>query len=138
MTTTENVRKAVESFFKESVRPVLFAGAGISVRAGLPTWGQYLTALAEQVHPRDPYTRHLMVNCIHLGQYSLAAEYFFLTEGLTDGEKITALTSPLRDYDPAAVSAIGALPFASYATTNYDRVLLDVFAKHNAKASPEV
>ncbi len=59
MTTAESVRTAVQAFFKDSLRPVLFAGAGISVRAGLPTWAQFLTALAEQARPRDPLTRHL-------------------------------------------------------------------------------
>jgi hypothetical protein len=79
-----------------------------------------------------------MVECIRTGQYTSAAEYVFLTEGLTDGEKNIALTTPFRDYDTSPVLSLAALPFASYVTTNYDRVLLDVFAQHNAKAAPEV
>jgi hypothetical protein len=138
MTTADAVLQAIAEFLAQATRPVLFAGAGVSVKAGLPTWDDYLTQLAEQIRPADQLTRHLMMECLRTRQYTRAAEYFFLSEGLTDGEKNRAITSPLQDYDVAKVAAITALPFAAYVTTNYDRVLLDAYASQFGKAASEV
>lgn len=138
MTNADTVRNAIARFFDESTRPVLFAGAGVSMRAGIPTWEQYLTGLAQKVRASDSPSADLMDRTIRSGQYTRAAEYFFLTEGLTDGERNTALTEPLRRYDAAQVIEIAKLPFSAYVTTNYDRVLLDAYAQQYGRAAEEV
>jgi hypothetical protein len=138
MTKAKTVCDALESFFEDAIRPVLFAGAGVSMKAGLPNWYDFVSGLAEQLRARDALTRHLMMECLGNRQYTRAAEYFFLSEGFTDGQKLQAISEPLRTYDASQVAPLAALPFASYVTTNYDRVLLDAYAKYSEKAAFEV
>lgn len=138
MTSPTAIQAAVYEFVTQSDRPVLFAGAGVSARAGLPTWDVYLTRLAEQTHPRDPFTLHLMKRHIDRRQFALAAEYFFLSDGLTDGEKLAALRDLLSGYDASAVVPLAALTFSSFVTTNYDRVLHDAYAEYCGRAPAEV
>jgi hypothetical protein len=138
MKTNNAVTESVKHFLAKASRPILFAGAGVSLRAGLPTWGTYLELLAEQIRPRDQLGRHQMLQCLQRREYTRAAEYFFLSDGLTDGEKLSALKAPLLEYDVTGLQCIGRLPFAAYVTTNYDRALLDVYARQSRKASIEV
>ncbi|HUN27213.1 MAG TPA: SIR2 family protein [Steroidobacteraceae bacterium] len=138
MTNAQVVVEALSSFFKSSTRPVLFAGAGVSMHAGLPSWKSYLAALAEQVRANDQLSRHQMVECLAKGQYTKAADYFFLSDGLTDGAKSDALTRLLSEYTADRLLPLSALPFSAYVTTNYDRALLDAYAKRHGRAAPEV
>ncbi len=53
------VAEAVERFFVDG-RKVLFAGAGVSSRAGLPVWGDLVTRLAAKVADFEPQSAELM------------------------------------------------------------------------------
>jgi hypothetical protein len=72
--------EAINRFFKESDVPVLFAGAGVSARAGLPTWKAYLAHLAGVASDFDAGTKYLMDKHIAEGKLDLAASYFFFVK----------------------------------------------------------
>ena len=128
----------VADFFRKSRDPVLFAGAGVSAKAGIPAWGDYLFGLAQVVEPHDPHTAALMMDMIRNKNYPLAATYYLLSPTMRDVDKYKAIRDPLLTYNSTSISALGKLPFKAYVTTNYDRVLHDVYAAEHGKAALEV
>ena len=68
-----DVALALNGFFAKSRLPVLFAGAGVSAKAGLPTWGAYLTGLGAAVFEYDEYTKFIIDRAIHDGALGDAA-----------------------------------------------------------------
>lgn len=125
-------------FFRQSRDPVLFAGAGISAKAGIPVWGDYLSGLAQVARPYAPYTYHQMEKEIHRKNYPLAATYYLLCADLRDAEKYKAIRDPLLTYDANEIAGLARLPFKAYVTTNYDRALHDIYASKHGKAALEV
>lgn len=124
MEITEEIRK----FLTTHESPVLFAGAGVSARAGIPTWGKYLEYLAEISRVYDPITRHIMMERIREGSYTDAAAYYYLCGKIPEAEKYQALSKPLREYDHTKIVALTDLPFTAFVTTNFDRALNDASA----------
>ena len=123
-----DITKAITDFISTHEAPVLFAGAGVSAKAGVPTWGEYLKRLAEISRPYDPLTRHIMMERIAEGNYTEAASYYFICSKIPEAEKYQALCQPLKEYDHKKIATLTDLPFTAYVTTNYDRVLHDAFA----------
>lgn len=128
----------VTDFFRQSQDPVLFAGAGVSAKAGIPVWGAYLSGLAQVARPHDPYTYHLMMDVIGRKNYPLAATYFLLCDKIRDADKYKAIRDPLFTYNSANIAMLASLPFKAYVTTNYDRALHDIYAAKYSKAALEV
>ena len=65
MTDKTNVAKAVLAHLQRSgLDPVLFSGAGVSMRAGLPDWKGLLTALAEGVRFKSALLANAMTESI--------------------------------------------------------------------------
>ncbi len=114
----------------------LFAGAGVSARAGLPVWSSYLELLAQVVEPKEHLIAELIRKRISEGSYLLAAHYYKTSTEIPKGERYAKLAEPFRSgkYDPRPLQALTALPFASVVTTNYDRALHDAYAATHGKS----
>lgn len=129
------VAEALDRFFAKSSEPVLFAGAGVSARAGVLTWGPLLDRLKEWIRSRDPQTANLMADYINEQDLITAADYFFLSKRVPEGERLKALVEHLTRYTPKDLLPVVRLPFHGFVTTNFDRCLLDAFAAANGKAA---
>lgn len=110
-------------------RPVtLFAGAGVSMRAGLPDWKDLLRGMAESIRSSDALTANKILECVIKGNLTLAAEYFWLTDNVLEGDKGKYLKSILSDTDASPLKPLAALPFANVITTNFDRAIFEAYA----------
>lgn len=133
-----DVANALELFFKKSSLPVLFAGAGVSARAGLPTWGTYLSSLGAAVSGYDQFTKYFIDKAVNDGALEDAATYYLMCRDMPESSKYIELVRPLKDYDASLLSAFAELPFSAFVTTNFDRALIDAYAKHVGRAAVEV
>lgn len=123
--TLEN---ALIRFFSDAKYPILFAGAGVSARAGLPTWDGLIGKLAEGIRSVDPMTTQQMHESARDGDYTHAIEYFNLSKKMVQGEKDSLISRLLQGYDIEKIRSVAGLPIKGYVTTNFDRSLLDVLA----------
>lgn len=119
---------ALQKFFDDATNPVIFTGAGVSARAGLPSWKALVTQLAETLRQVDPLTCQQMLECVREGNYTTAIDYFNITRKLVEGEKQRVLKGQFQKYDASRISNIGSLPFRACITTNFDRSILDAIA----------
>lgn len=125
---SEPVATALKTFFEASSEPFLFAGAGVSMLAGLPDWKGLLSQMAESVRPADALTANHMLQYVAKGSLTKAAEYFWLTEEVLDGDKNTTLKKLLGAADSKPLEPLASLPFKGALTTNFDRSILDAIA----------
>lgn len=132
-----SVSEVIEQFFSASQNPVVFCGAGVSARAGIPIWSKYLSQLAELIRADDTMTRHQMDDCIREGDYEAAASYYFLSRKAREADLYDWLTRPLASFDSDKLIDLASLPAKAFVTTNFDRSLLDAYAKANAKSAIE-
>jgi len=109
----------------------LFAGAGVGSQAGLMDWHSYLAYLAQiPIKYGDDLTTQMMLKRIEEKNYSLAAEYYKLSNQIPEGEKFQSLSRPFENPpNEKNLTSLVSLPFNVFFTTNYDRAL------HNAYAS---
>ncbi|MBX8559995.1 SIR2 family protein [Pseudomonas cichorii] len=119
---------ALQQFFGSAANPIIFTGAGVSARAGLPTWQRLIVQLAEQLRQADPLTCQLMLQCVEDGNYTTAIDYFNITKKMVEGDKLKVLKAQFSSFDTKAISALGYLPFKACVTTNFDRSILDAIA----------
>lgn len=132
-----SLSEQIRAFISESVHPALFAGAGASVAAGLPTWEGLLKQLAEQLGTHDALVRQVMRERIHQRNYLNAADQFFLCPGIDKKERLTWLREALSPVDCHALEVFPRLPFDFYVTTNYDVCLQNAWAAvHSATPNP--
>lgn len=115
-------------FLNDGLDVTLFAGAGLSARAGVPPWGKLLHDLAQWLHARDVLVAQKMFELIKKYDYLKAAEFFFMADGVTDKERYTQLLALLEPKNPTAIEPLFKLPFTCAITTNFDRLLFDGFA----------
>ncbi|TDU23289.1 SIR2-like protein [Panacagrimonas perspica] len=132
--SVEDVANEIAEFFRNAKSPVLFTGAGVSVRAGLPTWKDLVEKLSEGIRSKDQLTAQQMRNCVNEGRYTLAVEYFLMSPSVLEGEKRTLIQLLLSDYDATKIEPIAALPFSACITTNFDRSIHDAIAAVRKKA----
>lgn len=116
------------AFFSNAAAATLFTGAGVSARAGLPTWKALVERLAESIRSSDPLTTQLMYELIQEGNYTLAADYFQMSRKMLEGDKRDVLIRLLSGHDATAIHCVAALPFKACLTTNFDRSILDAIA----------
>jgi hypothetical protein len=126
------------TFFQKSRLPVLFAGAGVSARAGLPAWSAYLRALGAAAAEYDEYTKFFIDKAVSEGALSDAATYYMLCRQMPEASKLRELVRPLENFNADALASLVQLPFQAVATTNYDRALFSAYAKYVGKAPAEV
>ncbi|QXI27452.1 SIR2 family protein [Pseudomonas vanderleydeniana] len=122
------VLNGLQQFFGLATNPIIFTGAGVSVRAGLPTWKGLIVQLAEQLRQADSLTCQLMLQCVEDGNYTTAIDYFNITKKMVEGEKLKLLKAQFSSFDAKKISAVGQLPFKACVTTNFDRSILDAIA----------
>lgn len=129
------ISSSLERFFKSAEYPIIFTGAGVSVRAGLPTWKRLIEKMAEAMQAHDPMVSQVMKQCILDGELTKAVDYFNLTSKMLDGEKLSLLRRILTDYDPTKISPIARLPFRACVTTNFDKSVHDAIAVERKMAA---
>lgn len=125
---SEDVATALKAFFEGSTHPVLFTGAGVSMLAGLPDWKELLSKMAELIRSTDALTANQMLQYVAKGNLTKAAEYFWVTDEVRDGDKNTILKTLLGTYDRQPLEPLASLPFKGALTTNFDRSILDAIA----------
>lgn len=123
-------------FLEESDLPVLFAGAGVSARVGIPVWGSYMKQLGVAANEYDQFTKYQIDKALQSNQFGKAASYYFLCD-IPEATKFSELVRPLKSYDADPLRSLMALPFRSIVTTNFDRSLFDAYSKETGKAPKE-
>lgn len=126
--SVDSVSEALKTFFQKPGDPVLFSGAGVSMLAGLPDWKGLLSQMAESVRPVDALTANHMTNCVAKGRLTKAADYFWMTDDVVDGEKCSTLKSILSGFKSSPLEPLASLPFKCVLTTNFDRSILEALA----------
>ena len=121
---------------------MLFAGAGVGARCGLPDWQQYLAYLTNVAARFELETASLMGVRVGQGLLAEAVSMFKRCPLIPEADKFLELAAPFghERYKPKALHALTALPFYAIATTNYDRCLHDSYAavNHRAPATAEL
>ncbi len=133
---TNQISDYIIDFFRTKRNPTLFAGAGVSVHAGLPDWKEFLINLAENIKSNDPNSYSAMLNFINECFYCEAASIYKLTPLVTEHKKYSVIEE-LLDSPPNTdkLSRLVSLPFTKIVTTNYDTTLLDAYCKVNNETS---
>lgn len=131
------VAKALEEFFKDATYPIIFTGAGVSVRAGLPTWKKLIEQLAEGIRGTDPLITQVMYECVKEEDYTRAVDHFKLSRKMLEGDKQKLLIKLLSNYDVNQILPIAALPFRGCLTTNFDASILDAIAREKKQAAKD-
>lgn len=134
MNATE-IAETIQNFLASSKNPALFAGAGVGVRAGLPTWPQFMEHLATVAKMYDPLTGDLIHQRIASGHLLSAAVVYKTCPQIPIGELYEQLGLPFRSpSSPEKLNALVSLPFIAIFTTNYDRSLHDAYASVTGKS----
>lgn len=117
-------------------RPILFAGAGVGARAGLPDWGRFVSHLTSVASKYEKETATIMEARARAGLLADAVFYYKKCPLIPEGEKWAQLAAPFVDEktDPDKLLQLVKLPFAAIVTTNYDRSLDNAWAAVNRKA----
>lgn len=133
--SSKAVAEALKEFFENSSEAILFTGAGVSMLAGLPDWKGLLGQMAESVRAADPITAQQMVEHIAAGKLTKAADYYWLSDKVLEGDKQNTLKKILGGYDSTPLKPLASLPFAGLLTTNFDRSIHDAIALAKGKAA---
>lgn len=123
-----DLRVALERFFAQAEFPILFTGAGISARAGLPPWGKYVEQLGYDVKTKDPLTGQQILECFAENDLTKAIDYFRMSSKILDGDKLKMLVNPFKNYDHQKIVSVARLPFKAVLTTNFDRSIFDAMS----------
>ncbi len=118
----------LQTFLTSSKRLFLFAGAGVSMRAGLPSWEALLKKLAESIRSSDALSANLITQLCADKKFEAAASAYFNSEYITEQKKYSAIQELLSQFDAAPLVPLMKLPFQSAITTNFDKVLNDATA----------
>jgi hypothetical protein len=116
-------------FLRRAKRPALFAGAGVSMRVGLPSWHKLLNDAANQIRAADPLAATHIEHCVQQGELLYAATIFSEHPKTTHVRKRQILRDLLTPVDVRSLAALVKLPFGAVFTTNFDRALFDAYAQ---------
>lgn len=116
-------------FINSNQNPILFAGAGVGVRAGLPDWGRFMEHLAVVADDHEPLIAELIRKRASRGSFISAGTAYKICEEIPIGIRYTRMAEPfiLNDMHNA-LHALVSLPFSAIVTTNYDRSLLESYS----------
>jgi SIR2-like domain/EVE domain/AAA domain len=125
----------IPSELVESIRAgecVLFAGAGLSARAGVPTWNQFLSgllSLASEKQVVDPLRAESFAAALQEGERNAVADGLVDAFGTDRGslQQFLLKTFPELQDLSSAHKLIRQIPFGAVVTTNYDTLLERTF-----------
>ena len=120
----DGVRSVLVDFLGQP-NAILFAGAGVGARAGLPLWDDFMGSLADAAAEYEPGLAEAIRSRIQDGDYGEAGSLFMKCK-MPAGEKDRAKSRRFSEGDWNRLRALVSLPFAGIVTTNYDAAL------HNA------
>lgn len=131
--------KHIIEFINESKNPALFAGAGVGVRAGAPTWNEFLLYLADVARMYDQLSSDLITSRANSRNYLEAAIVYKSCPEIPEGEKYKKLAEPFIDLPKyKKLNALLSMPFFAVFTTNYDRSIHDSYASVIGKSPKTV
>jgi SIR2-like domain len=112
-----------------SRQAILFAGAGLSMSVGLPSWQEFAHRMAQELGVRPD-----LLNCRGIGYHTLA-EYYRLKQGsigpLRSWMDRTWTVSREKVRQSKLHELIMALDFSLIYTTNYDRNIEEAFVVYD-------
>ncbi|HEV7517597.1 MAG TPA: SIR2 family protein [Thermoanaerobaculia bacterium] len=119
-------------------RCVLFAGAGLSAWAKLPTWGELLATLVAEVRDEGAVT-----DAEELQTLLAANQYLQVADCCKErlGQRFYEVLRSLRGGDgpvPEPHRLALRLPFAAWVTTNYDKLLERAYTAEHGGDQPRV
>jgi hypothetical protein len=114
-------------------RTILFAGAGIGARVGLPDWSEYIEYLAKTSEANGDEDSALLIRKRVAKRQWLAAASVYKTADIPVGQRLKEMAAPfLQKIDVQKrklLDPLFGLPVTAAVTTNYDRILHDGFSK---------
>ena len=119
-------------------RSVLFAGAGVSARVGIPAWGSLLEGLSAVCQEYGDVASSTLIKAkVHDGDFLSAAAIYNLCGKIPKGERykrlISLLSPPKWDEKLDLLASLIDLGFGAAVTTNFDRVLPGAYARQTRK-----
>ncbi|MCM2297022.1 SIR2 family protein [Rhodoferax sp.] len=129
--------EALQAFFLTAKNPVLFAGAGVSMRVGLPSWPKLLKDIANQIRDDDPLAAAHIDQAVASNQLLYAATIFDANPALTPVAKRKILRKLLSQENVDRLRSLASLPVSAIATTNFDRTLSNAYAAALGKSAIE-
>lgn len=126
------VAEAIQKFIRGSRRPIVFAGAGVGVHAGLPDWNGFMEHLASIADKFDTEltTGNLIRKRANSQNFLGAAAVYLTSDEIPEGEKYKSIAAAFKtNYDASKLVALVYLPVDALVTTNYDRALHDAAAR---------
>ena len=94
-----DIEEALRKYFNKSELPVLFAGAGVSVHGGLPSWSVYLRMLAAAASEYDEYIKYQIEKAIRDKAYADAASMYLMCREMPESKMFEELQKPLLDFN---------------------------------------
>lgn len=135
MSTDKNVAEAlVKHLTTAGSQSVLFAGAGVSMKAGLPSWGGLIGYLAEAIRAEEPLVATLMQEKVSKYALTKAADIWMTASDIPVGDRHSHLKTILGSYDATQLLPLVSLPFGACLTTNFDRAILDAYSQAKGSA----
>lgn len=118
----------------QAPNPVLFAGAGVGIRVGLPSWLEFVNHMAE-VCTRfgDHVSAESVRDRASRGRFLEASSAYRNSDLIPEGERwkllVAPFGTPIPDAELDKLEPLVQLPFQAVVTTNYDKSLLDSWAR---------
>lgn len=140
--TPDQLAKEVGDFVQQK-HPVLFAGAGVGVRLGLPNWSKYLDHLADICEQKnDKISADLIKQRRDDGDYLGAAAIYKSNKRIPIGERLRHLAEPFdlkfKKETLALLKPLMCLHWSGIVTTNYDRGLHQAYAFAQSTAAVQL
>jgi hypothetical protein len=109
---------------------VLFAGNGLSVMAGYPSWTEALTTLLVGT-AMEPAERRVIEQALARGTTQALTEFLLLRR---DRSALIVAIAELygKAPNPAALEELTRIPFSSVLTTHWHNLLVQMFAERNS------
>lgn len=108
----------------ESGELIGFFGAGLGIRAGLPSWRSLLEQVAKKTVPAVdlPFVETKLNSLFATGEYLTAADFLrvYVQEKLGEHVAHVIRTTPV---EVQRISTIALIPFSRIITTNYDKLI---------------
>jgi hypothetical protein len=138
--TSDQLGSEIAKFVSQP-RSILFAGAGVGCRIGLPTWGGWLRGLATVCREYDDELAAQLIEArVDKGELPGAAAVYNTCIQIPLGERLRRMSDPFRTAIDAKrlelIEPLVSLRVTGIVTTNYERSLHNACARF-LKTSPQ-